>query len=186
MVRVATIDDAPQICEIYNHFIVNTTITFEESAVAVEEMQVRIRETTADLPWLVWEESNSLLGYCYASKWKGRSAYRYSVESTIYIQPAAARKGVGLGLYGELLGRLRQDGFHTVLAGIALPNAPSIAFHEKFGFENTAHLKQVGRKFDRWIDVGYWQLLLDVFDRSIDRPGSELDTISRHASNEVS
>lgn len=161
MIRAGNIDDATQICEIYNHYVLNTAITFEEHAVSTGDMEKRVLETTGALPWLVWEEDDTILGYCYASKWKGRCAYQYSVESTIYVRPAQAGKGIGLRLYRGLLDRLKQDGFHTVLGGIALPNAASVALHERLGFEKVAQLKEVGRKFGRWIDVGYWQLLLD-------------------------
>jgi len=104
-----------------------------------------------------------LLGYCYASKWKGRCAYRYSVESTVYLSPDATGKGIGSKLYGTLLAELRQRQFHTVIGGIALPNPASVALHEKLGFEKVAQFRQVGNKFGRWIDVGYWQLLLQPF-----------------------
>lgn len=108
-------------------------------------------------------KASQLLGYCYASKWKGRCAYRYSVESTVYLSPDATGKGIGSKLYGTLLAELRQRQFHTVIGGIALPNPASVALHEKLGFEKVAQFRQVGNKFGRWIDVGYWQLLLQPF-----------------------
>jgi len=92
--------------------------------------------------------------------WKDRSAYRYSVESTVYVDPAALGVGYGSQLYESLLANLRQQKFHVVMGGIALPNQASIRFHEKFGFQKIAHFKEVGYKFGQWIDVGYWQLIL--------------------------
>lgn len=160
MIRRATIDDATQLCDIYNPYVLGTSITFEEQPVTVEDMTQRVQDTVQSLPWLVWEEGQRLVGFCYASKWKGRCAYRHSVESTIYLRPDVMGKGVGSQLYGALLDELRQRQFHTVIGGIALPNQASVGLHEKFGFEKVAQFKQVGNKFGQWIDVGYWQLLL--------------------------
>ncbi len=160
MIRFATPDDATRICAIYNHFVQHTAITFEEQPVPPETMRQRILEITAALPWLVCEKEGELQGFCYARKWKARSAYRYSVESTIYLHPESTRRGIGSQLYGTLLDDLRGKGLHVVMGGIALPNQGSVALHEKLGFRNVAHFKQVGWKFNRWIDVGYWQLFL--------------------------
>lgn len=159
MIRPATIDDVMQLCDIYNHYVLETSITFEEIPVTVEDMAERVRDTLRSLPWLVWEEDQHLTGFCYASKWKGRCAYRHSVESTVYLRPDRIGRGFGSQLYGALLDELQQRQFHTVIGGIALPNQASVALHEKFGFEKVAQFKQVGNKFDQWIDVGYWQLL---------------------------
>lgn len=161
MIRFATPEDAPAICDVYNHFVQHTTITFEERPVPPEEMRQRIVEIVPAMPWLVWVEESRLLGFCYAGKWKGRCAYRYSVESTIYLRRESIRKGIGTQLYRSLLDDLHKKGFHAVIAGIALPNQASVAFHEKLGFRNVARFEQVGRKFNQWIDVGYWQLFLD-------------------------
>ena len=160
MIRAAIAKDAKQICDIYNHYVQQTTITFEEQPVAVEEMKQRITEILEDLPWLVWEEDRTIQGFAYASKWKGRCAYRYSVESTVYVDPNAQGKGIGSKLCRELLHQMRNLGLHTVMAGIALPNHASVALHEKLGFEKIAHFREVGWKFQTWIDVGYWQLIL--------------------------
>jgi len=99
-------------------------------------------------------------GFCYASTWKGRFAYGYSVESSIYLRPASTDTGIGTRLYDNLLRDLRHRGLHAVIGGIALPNERSVSFHEKMGLRKAAHFEQVGWKFNRWIDVGYWQLLL--------------------------
>ena len=123
-------------------------------------MGQRIDETIQSLPWLVWEQDKSLKGFCYASKWKGRCAYRHSVESTVYLRADSMGRGIGSQLYRALLDELRRRKFHTVIGGIALPNDASVALHEKFEFEKVAQLREVGNKFDRWTDVGYWQLLL--------------------------
>lgn len=159
MIRRAITEDAAQICDIYNHYVQQTTITFEEQPVASEEMEQRISEVVKDLPWLVWEEDGTIRGFAYASKWKGRCAYRFSVESTVYVHPESQGRGMGSKLYQELLFHLRDLGMHTVLAGIALPNEASIGLHKRFGFEKIAHFKEVGWKLQKWIDVGYWQLV---------------------------
>jgi len=160
MIRAAHPQDAAAICAIYNHYIAHSTITFEESPVSVEEIAARIAEVTTSLPWLICETEKEVLGYAYASPWKSRCAYRFAAESTVYLSPAATGKGIGSELYKALLADLRGRKLHSVIGGVALPNAASVALHEKFGFEKVAHFKQVGWKFERWIDVGYWELML--------------------------
>jgi phosphinothricin acetyltransferase len=114
---------------------------------------------TETLPWLVCEEEGRLIGYAYASQWRERSAYRHSVEATVYLHPTAVRKGKGAELFGALLSELRAREIHCVMGGVALPNPASIALLEKFGLRQVAHFKEVGHKFGQWIDVGYWQLV---------------------------
>jgi L-amino acid N-acyltransferase YncA len=161
MIRIANVSDAAQLCEIYNHYVLNTNVTFEEQAVTMEEMASRVQETLSSLPWLVVEDDSQVLGFSYASKWKGRCAYRYSAEATVYLRPDATGKGLGTQLYLELLKELKDRSLHTVMGGIALPNDASVALHEKLGFSKVAQFRQVGHKFGNWIDVGYWQLLFD-------------------------
>ncbi len=153
--------DASAIVSIYNHFILNTTISFEESAVSESEMAQRIADVAAaGLPWLVLEVDQVIVGYAYATKWRARHAYRYSVESSIYLHPSKSGQGMGAALYTALIESLRKGGFHLVIGGIALPNAASVALHEKLGFEKVAQFKGVGFKFAHWVDVGYWQVAL--------------------------
>jgi L-amino acid N-acyltransferase YncA len=158
MLRNVRIDDAASICGIYNHYIRHTPTTFEEVSLAPEEMQQRIVETTKTYPWLVCEEEGSIVGYCYGRRWRERAAYRHSVEATIYLHPSAAGRGRGSVLFDALLGDLRERKFHCVIGGVSLPNPASVALLEKFGLRQVAHFKEVGYKFGRWIDVGYWQL----------------------------
>ena len=159
--RAASPADAEAVARIYNHYVRDTHVTFEETAVDAAEMAARIAETqAASLPWLVATSDDGVLGYAYASKWKGRCAYRHSVETTVYLAPDATGRGLGFALYEALLGQLRERGLHAVIGGIALPNPASVALHEKLGFEQVARFREVGFKFDRWIDVGYWQRLL--------------------------
>lgn len=161
MFRDARRDDAAAIVAIYNHFIVNTAITFEEQAITESDMAQRIADVQdGDLPWLVAEYDGAVVGYAYATKWRVRHAYRFSVESTVYLAPSFAGKGIGRLLYTALLARLNEHGYHLVIGGIALPNATSVALHEALGFQKVAEFKEVGFKFGRWADVGYWQLML--------------------------
>jgi len=157
MIRTCAATDATPIAEIYNHYVRETVVTFEETPVSVDEMARRIEDIGARFPWLVWEDGGAVVGYAYASAWKSRSAYRFSVESTIYLTASYQGGGIGTKLYGALLAELKTRGFHTAVGGIAFPNPASIALHEKLGFTKIAQFAEVGRKFDRWVDVGYWQ-----------------------------
>lgn len=162
MIRAATVADAPALAAIYNHFIRATTITFEEEPVVPDEMARRIESVqTSGLYWLVSEVDGAIAGYAYATKWRERSAYRFSVESTVYVAPDRQGQGLGRALYERLLAALKERGVHTVIGGIAQPNEGSVALHEKLGFRKVAMFEQVGQKFGRWIDVGYWQKHLE-------------------------
>jgi L-amino acid N-acyltransferase YncA len=161
VIRDATRDDAAAIVTIYNHFVQHTIVTFEEEPVAADEIVRRMESVwSADLPWLVAEEMGQVIGYAYATKWKERIGYRFSVETSVYLAPDAGGRGVGSALYRALFPRLDARGVHVALGGIALPNDASIALHEKMGMHKVAHFEQTGRKFGRWIDVGYWQRAL--------------------------
>ena len=160
MIRSASEGDASAVCSIYNHYVMNTCVTFEEVPVLEAEMNARIRDATASLPWLVLEDCDKVVGYAYASRWKSRCAYRYAVESTVYLRHDTIGRGFGRRLYEHLIAELRTAGMHSVIGGIALPNLASQRLHEKLGFKKVAHFEQVGWKFNRWIDVGYWELML--------------------------
>lgn len=162
-IRDAGAADAARIAAIYNHYVAATIVTFEVERVAVEDMQARVAAVQDDgLPWLVADDgTGDVLGYAYATRWRARAAYRNSVESSIYLAPHATGRGIGRRLYERLLERLRACGLHTVIGGAALPNPASVALHEALGFAKVAHLREVGHKFGRWIDVGYWQRRLE-------------------------
>lgn len=158
LIRPAEKADAEAIVKIYNYYIQNTVITFEESTLSAEKMAERIENVTGSgLPWLVAQEKDTVAGYAYAAKWKERSAYRHTVEISVYVSHSSLNKGWGTKLYEALFSELGKTTVHVAVGGIALPNPSSIALHEKFGMEKVAHFKAVGYKFDQWIDVGYWQ-----------------------------
>lgn len=162
MIRPARIEDAPQIAEIYRPYVQNTPISFEEAHVSDAEMAARIQSVqAAGLPWLVAEQDAVILGYAYATPWKARHAYRHSVEITVYLRADKLANGLGSTLYAALFKALAERPIHAVVACIALPNAHSVALHEKFGMRKVAHFAEVGYKFGEWRDVGYWQVNLD-------------------------
>lgn len=155
-VRPAVPEDAPAIAAIYNHYVLNTIVTFEEEPVPVEEMAARVREVSGAGVWLVGERAERLVGYAYAKPFNPRASYRHTFESTIYLHPDATGRGLGPPLYRALLDALATRPVHRVIGGIALPNEASVALHERLGFEPVGRLSEVGHKFGRWIDTGYW------------------------------
>lgn len=160
--REASAEDASAIALIYNHYVSHSVATFEIEPVHPSVMADRVNQCrNAGLPWLLAERAGEVLGYAYAVQWKPRHAYRHSCETTIYLHPEHTGRGLGVRLYSSLLGRLRAAGCHTAIGGVALPNPASIALHERLGFRKVAQFREVGFKQNRWIDVGYWQLMLD-------------------------
>ena len=160
MIRHATADDAAPVCAIYNPYVLSTVITFEETPIAPSAMAERIADIQRTHAWLVTEIDGEVAGYAYGSPWRTRSAYRFATETTIYLAQGRAGQGLGRALYEALLAELARRGYHCAMGGIALPNPASVALHEKVGFAKVAHLREVGWKLDRWIDVGYWQRAL--------------------------
>lgn len=160
MIRNVKFEDAQRIADIYNPYILNTVITFEESPVSAADIQQRIEKVTGQgFPWIVLETDEVLIGYAYAGTWRTRAAYRFTVETTIYLDGKFKGKGYGRLLYSVLLDRLQECGIHTAIAGITLPNEESVGLHESLGFVKAAHFAAVGYKFDQWLDVGFWQLI---------------------------
>lgn len=159
MIRnVRSADDAAAISEIYNHYVTDTVVTFENDPIDAKTMRKRIEEISARFPYLVYEQDGKVLGYCYAATWRSRAAYDQTVETTVYLHNDWIGKGIGYQLYQELIGRLRSAPFHVAVASITLPNTQSVALHEKFGFRKVAHFTEVGNKFGKWLDVGFWEL----------------------------
>jgi L-amino acid N-acyltransferase YncA len=160
-VRVAVVADAPAIQAIYAPMVERTAISFEQEAPSIEEMAQRITTTLDLYPYLVAERDGQVVGYAYASPHRAREAYRWAVDVTVYIDPAAHRNGIGRALYQQLLPLLVRQGYHAAYAGIALPNAGSVGLHEALGFTHIGTYPEVGFKHGQWHDVGYWRKALD-------------------------
>jgi L-amino acid N-acyltransferase YncA len=159
-IRSAASQDAEQIVEIYNHYIATSHATFELEAIDGAEMQRRVAETVGQgYPFIIADEDRAISGYAYGRPFRPRPGYRHAVEVAVYVRPKRQGKGIGKQLYDHLLPMLFANGAHSLIATIALPNNASVRLHENFGFVKTGHFREVGRKFDRWVDVGYWQLL---------------------------
>ena len=163
MIRPIDPNDLKAVADIYNYYIANSVISFEEAPLSMEQIEQRVEKITSiGLPWFVIEENNEILGYAYAGSWNTREAYKYTVEVSVYLSPQHRAKGIGTLLYQALFKRLRELSFHVVIGGITLPNPASSRLHEKFGMTKTAHFSEVGYKFGTWHDVGYWQVTLDT------------------------
>ena len=154
--RRATERDAAGCVAIYAPVVETTAISFEEIAPSVDEMASRISESGARWPWLVAERQGMILGYAYATEHRTRSAYRWSTDVSVYLHSEARGQGLGTALYRSLFQILESQGFHRAHAGIALPNAASVALHRSTGFEHVGVYREVGFKFGRWHDVSWW------------------------------
>ncbi|MDR2258527.1 MAG: GNAT family N-acetyltransferase [Treponema sp.] len=160
MIRPVNAADAPAICGIYNYYIANTAISFEETPVSAAEMEDRIRTVTAKYPWFVREEAGEVLAYAYVNTWKERIAYRYAAELSIYVKYGKEGRGFGKKLMTRLLEAVKKTEIHALVSGITMPNDRSVALHEKFGFQKIAQFNEIGFKLDKWLDVGYWELVI--------------------------
>jgi len=152
--RPATDRDLPHMLEIYNHYVANSTVTFDEDALTLAEMRRKFRDVERlGFPWLVAvSPSGMILGYAYVTPWKAKAAYRYTVEDSIYLSPAASGKGIGKALMERMLDDAKAAGIKEVIAVIADRGADaSIAIHEKFGFTKIGEMGKVGFKFGRWL-----------------------------------
>ncbi|MHA0363650.1 arsinothricin resistance N-acetyltransferase ArsN1 family B [Sphingomonas aquatilis] len=160
MIRSATPTDAAAIQAIYAPFVQHTAISFEEHPPSVADMEQRIAYALREQQFIVHEEGGAIQGYAYSSPHRTRPAYRTSIDVSVYLAPAAHRQGIGRALYTKLLHGAVRQGYHAAFAGIALPNHASVGLHEAMGFTLVGVYRQVGQKFGRWHDVGWWQRLL--------------------------
>jgi phosphinothricin acetyltransferase len=159
-IRQVTLDDAKAINSIYNAYIAETTITFETEELSDAEMLARIKELSAHYPYFVCDIDGVVVGYCYAHPWKARAAYQHTYETTIYLSPAYQHQGIGSALMHRLIDECRNRGVHALIACITDGNAASNALHEKLGFEQVSHFREVGMKFGKLLDVVDYQLLV--------------------------
>jgi L-amino acid N-acyltransferase YncA len=160
MIRLATSADAEGILAIYRPIVRDTVISFELEAPDVAEIRRRVEGTIAKYPWLVYEDRDGIAGYAYASEPRERLAYQWSVDVSCYVHERARRRGIGKSLYEALKRVLRAQGFCNAFAGIALPNAASVALHEAVGFVALGEYRNVGFKLGAWRDSVWLQCAL--------------------------
>lgn len=185
VVRLARVDDAEAIAAIYAPIVVGSFISFEYEPPSPAEIARRIEDILPSYPWLVCERDEvGVCGYAYGNRFSQRSAYGWSVETSIYVEAASRNRRVGRELYSALISVLQLQGYREAFAGIALPNPASVAIHEAFGFEPVGVYRRVGWKFDAWHDVGWWQLSLRADTDAPKRPVS-LDELSPSALQEA-
>lgn len=170
--RLATIADADGLLEIYAPFVSDTSVTFETTLPDRFSFGKRIIQYLEFCPWLVCESGGKVVGYAYASRYREREAYQWSVECSVYVDPSFMRLGIASILYKTLFSILQRQGFRNVYAVINLPNDRSVALHEGLGFRHFATYEQVGYKLGHWKNVGWWRLVLNEFNPAPDPPVS--------------
>jgi L-amino acid N-acyltransferase YncA len=183
-VRLAGDADVDAITEIYRPIVESTAISFETRAPDRAEMSRRVCDTLESLPWLVCEIDGVVAGFAYAARHRLREAYQWSVDTSVYVESAYRRRGIGRGLYESLFAILEAQGFFNAYAGIALPNPSSVALHESVGFERIGVFRRVGYKLGRWHDVGWWERALRPHRPSPEKP-SELAVVRRQPNWEI-
>jgi L-amino acid N-acyltransferase YncA len=159
-IRPARDADLDRVRAIYDAIVTDTTISFDETTPSRDELARRMRSRPR-LPWLVAESDGDVVGYAYAARHGERSAYRWSVDCSVYVAATHRGRGVGRLLLERLIDELRGLGYVSVFAGIALPNPPSVRLHESLGFRSVGVLPSVGFKHGAWHDVGWWRRQLD-------------------------
>lgn len=152
--------DIPAITEIYNHYVLETTVSFEVEALTEEQMRRRAQDIASKFPYFVAEDGGNPVGYCYVHPWKERAAYASTLETTVYLHPARKHTGLGRELMNALIEECRRRGYYTLIACITAENAESRAFHTSLGFRQVSLFKGVGHKFNRRLDVVDYQLML--------------------------
>lgn len=160
MIRNVRAEDAAAIAEIYNYFVLNTTVSFETDKVSPSEMARRIRDISAVFPYYVHEGNGEINGYGYAHLWKERQAYCRTLETTVYIAPSCHGRGIGREIMRRLIEECRHRGFLVLVACITADNIPSRRFHQSLGFRQVSLFEGVGFKFGRRLDVADYQLTL--------------------------
>jgi phosphinothricin acetyltransferase len=165
-VRPATADDLPAIQSIYSHHVLHGLASFEEAAPPVDEMRRRFDDVHARrLPYLAADFGGVVVGYGYCAPYRSRSAYRYSLEDSVYVRPGSEGRGVGSALLQELIGRCEGLGYRSIIAVIGdSANAASINLHASFGFLRVGTLRSAGFKFGRWVDSVLMQRMLGAGD----------------------
>jgi phosphinothricin acetyltransferase len=160
MIRTVASEDAAQIAEIYRPYVEKTAISFEESPPSPEEMADRIAKVSAFFPWLVFEEGSEVLGYAYASRYRERAAYRWSLESSVYVREGSTGRGIGSALLSVLVELLRELGYVKFYAVITPPNPASVAIHKKLGFAPLCRFSDTAFKGGTWQAIDWMELTL--------------------------
>ncbi|HSJ83961.1 MAG TPA: GNAT family N-acetyltransferase [Acidimicrobiia bacterium] len=163
-IRPATVDDAPRLAAIYDPVVRGTAVSFELEPPGPVEMARRIEKVVSGFPWLVAEEGGVVVGYSYAAAFADRPAYRWSVETTVYIDGGHRGRGVGRDLYATLLELAEMWGFANAYAGTALPNPASESLHRSVGFSLIGVFPRAGHKMGEWHDVAWWHRPLSDAD----------------------
>ncbi|SDM43071.1 phosphinothricin acetyltransferase [Catalinimonas alkaloidigena] len=185
-IRLARPDDAAALRAIYAPFVETTATSFEWAVPSEAEFGQRITRTLPKYPWLVFDVDGTVAGYAYATSHRQRTAYDWSVESSVYLAPTFHRRGIGQALYTSLLALLTLQGFRNVYAGITLPNPASEAFHQAFGFEPIGLYRDIGYKFGAWHSVAWFQLSLpNARTGEISPPRSLADVLRQPAGQEA-
>lgn len=177
IVRLASPSDAPGVQAIYAPYVRDTSVSFETEPPTVADVAERIAAAGARYPWLVADDGGAVAGYAYAGPHRGRAAYQWSAEVSAYVDPTYHRRGIARALYQALFDVLREQGFATALAGITLPNVPSVGFHEALGFRRIATYPAVGFKHGAWHDTAWWTLRLG--DGAAPEPPRSLGAVAR-------
>jgi L-amino acid N-acyltransferase YncA len=157
LIRLATEDDAVAMAAIYAPYVRETAISFELEPPDAAAFRTKIRDVLKLAPWLVCEDAGVVVGYAYASSFRARPAYRFTVETSVYVRSDTRSRGVGRALYGELIDRLVHQRFRRAIGGMTVPNAASARLHQALGFERVGVFREVGFKFGQWHDVEFWE-----------------------------
>lgn len=160
VIRPAAAGDLAAINDIYNHYVLHSTCTYQESPEPIEGRRQWFGQHGPAHPVTVGELDQQIVGWGSLSAFHARSAYRYTVENSVYVHHEFHRRGIGSIILADLIERARVIGHRAIIAGIDAEQTASVALHAKFGFETAGHLKQLGFKFGRWLDVIYMELLL--------------------------
>ncbi len=160
LLRAFSPSDVPHANALTNHFIINTVVHFGLTPASDDDFHAYWLAGSVRFPWLAATIDGRFAGYAKASPWRERDAYRFTAETSVYVALDMHRRGVGKALMLALIAELRAAGFHQAIAGIAMPNDPSVALHESLGFTKIGIFPSVGRKFDQWWSAGFWQLPL--------------------------
>lgn len=163
-IRSARFDDLPAMLEISNWAALNTPANFAIEPETLDSWEADFLETHERYPWLVAVLESAIVGFAKASPWNGRCAYNWSAEVTVYVHPDLHGRSIGTALYDTFIPLLKAQGYRTLLGGITQPNGASVRLHESFGFRRVALFERIGWKFERWHDVGYWELILSDDD----------------------